>query len=150
VPERLAYPSSILGKEFSRFSTCGIDLIVEVELARRAASGRSHTPLFLLAKLPYKLEPGVTEDVPHSVSMRELPHCHAISGPLFPPSAMSARYFGGGSGGGTGSLAFGIDIGPEEVEGDEIEVVLLGPRNRSDGFESWTQISGRASGLAPR
>jgi hypothetical protein len=54
---------------------------------------------------------------------------------------MSARCFGGGSGGGTGSRAFGIDIGPEAADGDKMELVeldLLGCRNRSEGFESWT------------
>jgi hypothetical protein len=53
---------------------------------------------------------------------------------------MSARCLGGGSGGGTGSLAFGIDIGMEEVAGDEAEVYeldLLDVRNRSGGLESW-------------
>ena len=38
---------------------------------------------------------------------------------------MSTRCRGGGSGGGTGSLAFGIDIGPEAVEGEEAELKEL-------------------------
>jgi hypothetical protein len=61
-----------------------------------------------------------------------------ISGPLLPPSAMSVRCHGGGSGGGTESLAFGIDIGREEVVG-EVEFCgldLLHVRNRSEWFET--------------
>jgi ABC-type phosphate transport system substrate-binding protein len=54
---------------------------------------------------------------------------------------MSARYRGGGSGGGTGSLECGIDIGMEDVGGDEVELYELDEgevRNRSEGFESLT------------
>ena len=54
---------------------------------------------------------------------------------------MSARCRGGGSGGGTGSLELGIDIGIENVEGDEVELNELDKldvRNRSEGFGSWT------------
>jgi hypothetical protein len=54
---------------------------------------------------------------------------------------MSARCRGGGSGGGTASLAFGIDIGPGTVEGEEVELYeldLLEFRYRSAGFESCT------------
>lgn len=53
---------------------------------------------------------------------------------------MSFKYFGGGRGGGTGSLEFGIDIGIAEVEGEEAELYeldLLLDRNFS-GFDSWT------------
>jgi hypothetical protein len=46
-----------------------MDLIVEVELVRRAYSGRSAFTLCLLAKLPYRLDPGATDDPPHSVSI---------------------------------------------------------------------------------
>jgi hypothetical protein len=110
---------------------------VEVELPRRRNSGRSSLIFIVLAKLPpYKLDPGATDAIDWPQSL--LAHCHAISGPL--PSAMSARCLGGGSGGGTGSLAFGIDIGMEEVAGDEAEVYeldLLDVRNRSGGLESW-------------
>jgi hypothetical protein len=68
---------------------------------------------------------------------------------------MSARCRGGGSGGGTGSLEFGIDTGPDAVEGEEAELYeldLLEFLNRSEEFESCcTYISGRASaGLEPR
>jgi hypothetical protein len=93
-------------------------------VARRADPSCSSGMLFLLVLLPCKLEPGVTDESPHSVSTRELPHCHAISGPLSPPVAMSARCFGGGSGGGTGSLIFGIGIGTE-VEDREREELKL-------------------------
>jgi hypothetical protein len=66
---------------------------------------------------------------------------------------MSARCFGGGSGGGTGSLMFGMGIGTETVDGEEREEVKLGrcePRYRSEVIESWTWIWGRAIGLVPR
>lgn len=59
VPERLSYPSSILRWAVSLPSSPNIDLIVDVELPRRSKPGRSSIiTLFLLAKLPYKLEPG--------------------------------------------------------------------------------------------
>jgi hypothetical protein len=54
---------------------------------------------------------------------------------------MSARCRGGGSGGGTGSLECGIDIGIEDVEGEDVELYELDERevrNRSEGLESWT------------
>jgi hypothetical protein len=54
---------------------------------------------------------------------------------------MSARYGGGGSGGGTGSLAFGIDIAIEAVGGEALELYefdLDGIRNLWEWFESWT------------
>ena len=143
VPERLAYPSSSLGYEFSCLSRPVIDLTVDVELVRRVNSGRSCIALFLLPKLPpYRLDPGATDDEnpPQPLPSWELPHCHAMSGPLFPPSAISAMCRGGGSGGGTGSLAFGIDIGPG-AEGEDAEVYeldLLEFRNRSEGLESCT------------
>jgi hypothetical protein len=130
-------------------------LIVEVELPRRELSGLSSNAPFLLAKLPYKLDPGWTDgtDLLQSLSSeRGFPHVHAISGP-FPPPAMSAIDLGGGSGGGTGSRACGIDIGMEEVEGEEVELYKLDElevRNRSEGLGSWTCICGKATGLAPR
>jgi hypothetical protein len=76
------------------------------------------------AELPYKLDPAATDDdsAPQWESSCELAHCHAISGPLLPLSAMSARCRGGGSGGGTGSLEFGIDKGLGIVAGDETEL----------------------------
>jgi len=118
------------------------DFMVDVELVRRAGSERSLAILVPLAKLPYILEPGVTTEPLHSLPMREFPHCHAISGPLFPPS-MSAMCLGGGRGGGMGSLIFGMGIGTEGDEGDESElgsIDRLEVRNRSDGFESGTWI----------
>ena len=54
---------------------------------------------------------------------------------------MSVRYLGGGSGGGTGSLAFGIDIAWGGSGGDGIELYefdLLDIRILSEGFESFT------------
>jgi len=54
---------------------------------------------------------------------------------------MSAMYRGGGSGGGTGSCECGIDIGIEDVEGEEVELYELDElevRNRSEGLGSWT------------
>jgi hypothetical protein len=54
---------------------------------------------------------------------------------------MSARCRGGGSGGGTGSREFGIDIGMEKVDGEEVELCELDElevRNRSEGFGLWT------------
>ena len=155
VPERLAYPSSIRGYILSRLSSPFIDFTVLVELVRRVNSGRSSI-IFLPAKPPpYKLDPGATDDIdtPHPLPSWALPHCHAISGPLF-ASSTSARCRGGGRGGGTGSLAFGIDIGPDEVEGEDVvlyELDLLQFRYRFEGFESFTNISGRAkAGLEPR
>jgi len=73
VPERLAYPSSILGYASCRTSTPDIDLIVDAELPRRLKSGRSSMRLPRLAKLPYKLDPGSTErgGLPHPPSSRE-------------------------------------------------------------------------------
>lgn len=142
VPERLTYPSSIFGYAFSLESTPDIDLIVEAELPRRAKSDRSSVMLFRrLVKLPYRLEPGFTDGrgCLQSLSGWELAHCHAISGPLLPPSANSAICRGGGSGGGTGSLAFGIAIGPEEVAGEEEELYeldMLEDLKRSEGCES--------------
>jgi hypothetical protein len=70
VPEKLAYPSSILGYVFSLPSPPDRDFIVEVELVRRSKSGRSSIMLFLLAKLPYRLEPGATDGtcLPQSLS----------------------------------------------------------------------------------
>lgn len=142
--ERLEYPSSIFGKCGSLDSAPEMDFMVEVEveLVRRAVSGCSPGMLALLAKLPYKLEPGATEEEPpHSVSMREFPHCQAISGPLLPPASMSARCRGGGSGGGTGSFMFGIGTGTEGEEGEAsvlFSVDRLEDRNRSEGFESGT------------
>lgn len=56
-----------------------------------------------------------------------------------PLCAMSETFRGGGSGGGTGSLAFGIDIGPGIVAGDETELYgcdLLAGRNREEKVES--------------
>jgi len=44
---------------------------------------------------------------------------------LFPPSAISSKCFGGGRGGGTGSLEFGIDIGIADVAGEEAELYEL-------------------------
>jgi hypothetical protein len=92
---------------------------------------------FLLVQL--QLEPGGTDNPPHSVSTRELPHCHAISGPLSPPVAMSARCFGGG-GGGTGSLIFDKGIGTEVKarEREELKLGWLELRNRLEGLKSWT------------
>jgi hypothetical protein len=112
-------------------------LSVEVELVRRE-SGRSSTMLPLLIKLPYKLEPVATDrmDVPQSLLPCELllPHCHAISGAPRPSSVRSARCRGGGSGGGMGSRAFGIDIGIEVGEDAELkELDLLDIR---EGIES--------------
>lgn len=54
---------------------------------------------------------------------------------------MSSRCRGGGSGGGTGSREFGIDIGMENVDGEEVELCELDElevRNRSEGFGLWT------------
>jgi hypothetical protein len=101
--------------------------MVDVKLVRWALSGRSSAVLvlFLLAKPPEKLEPGVTEDLSHSMSPRELPRCHATSGPLFAAATMSARCFGG-SGGRPAPLMFGIGIGTDEVERGEIELVKVG------------------------
>ena len=139
--ERLEYPSSIFGNGGSLESAPEMDFMVEVELVRRASCGRSPDILALLAKLPCKLEPGATEEPPHSVFMCEFPHCQAISGPLLPPASMSARCRGGGSGGGTRSLVFGIAIGTEGEEGEEsvlFSVIRFEDRYRSEGFESGT------------
>jgi hypothetical protein len=128
---------------------------VDAELFRRAKSGRSSIVL-LMTLSPYRLDPGATEDTdpPQALPSCELAHCHAMSGTLFPPAAMSARCRGGGSGGGTGSLAFGIDIGLGAVEGEDAELYeldLLEFRYRSEGLGSCTYISGRArTGLGPR
>jgi len=97
---------------------------VDVELGRRECSRWFSNVLVLLleAPPPSRLEPGVigANDPPHALlPSAELPHFHAISGPLFPPEAMSARCLGGGSGGGTGSRAFGIDIGIDVGEATE-------------------------------
>jgi hypothetical protein len=143
VLERLEYPSSIFGKGISLDSTPCRDLMVEVELVRRAGSEGSLAMLVLLAILPYKLEPGVTDEPSHSASLREFPQRHAISGPLLPPASMSARCLGGGSGGGTGSLIFGMGTGTEGEDGDEkvqFSVDRLENRNRSDEIESGTWI----------
>jgi hypothetical protein len=53
------------------------------------------------------------------------PNFHARSGPLFPPDAISSKCFGGGRGGGTGSLEFGIDIGIADVAGEDVELYEL-------------------------
>ena len=45
-----------------------------------------------------------------------------MSSPFPPLSAMSTKCRGGGSGGGTGSRAFGIDIGPGIGAGEEVEL----------------------------
>jgi hypothetical protein len=151
-PDRLEYPSSILRKKVSLDLCPEIDFVVEEELARCADSGCSSRMLFLLVLLPCKLEPGVRDESPHSVSTRELPHCHAISGPLSPLVAMSARCFGGGSRGGTESLIFGIGIGTE-VEDRKREELKLGGlqlRNLSGALESWTWSWGRDTSLNPR
>ena len=126
VPDKLAYPSS---REYELSLASGmplLDLIVAVELCLRKKSGRSSMKLlFLLKKLPpSRLEPGATEEdceppQPWLFSCR-LPHFHAISGPLSPPDAMSARCRGGGRGGGTGSLEFGIDIGIDVGDAAEL------------------------------
>lgn len=113
-----------------------VDLMVEVELPRRELSGLSS---ILLAKLPHRLDPGWTDVIglPQSLLACEFPHCHAMSCPLF----WSLRCRGGGRGGGTGSREFGIDIGMEAVEGEEVELnelEELGVRNRSEGLGSWT------------
>lgn len=144
VLERLEYPSSILGNSASFDSAPPRDFMVDVELVRRAGSEGSLGILALLAplcKLPYKLEPGVTEGPSHTL-WREFPHCHAISGPLFPPP-MSAICFGGGRGGGTGSLIWGIGTGTEGEQGDESVlggIDRLEGRNRSGAFDSGTWI----------
>jgi hypothetical protein len=116
---------------------------VDVELVRRVNSGRSPILFLLIKPPPYKLDPGATDDTdaPQPLPSWELPHCQAISGPLLPPSAISARCRGGGSGGGIGSLAFGIDIGPGAAEGEDAELYeldLLEFRYRSARFESCT------------
>jgi hypothetical protein len=141
VLERLEYPSSILGKGDPFDSAPERDLMVDVELVRRAGSEHPLAILVPLARLPYILEPGVMAGPLHSLPMREFPHCHAMSGPLFLFS-MSAMCLGGGRGGGTGSLIFGMGIGTEG-EGDESvlgSIDRLEVRNRSDGFESGTWI----------
>lgn len=129
------------GKASRRESTPEIDLIVEVELDRLSISGRSSVILLpRLAKLPYKLEPGLTDDgLPQLLSSLELLHCQAMSGAPLSPEVSSAGYFGGGrGGGGPGSRALGIDIGLEGVPGENLEVKLPdleGDPNRSDGLE---------------
>ena len=95
---------------------------MDVELVRWVNSGRSSMVFLLLAKLPpCRLDPGATDDIdpPQLFPSWKLPHCHAISGPLFPPSPTCR---GGGRGGGTGSLAFGIDIGLGAVDGEDAEL----------------------------
>lgn len=124
VPDKLAYPSS---REYELSLACRppFDLIVAVEFCLRKSMGRSSIMLlFLLEKLPpYRLDPGATEDIEPPqfwLSSCRFPHFHAMSGPLFPPDAMSARCRGGGSGGGTGSREFGIDIGIDVGDAAEL------------------------------
>jgi hypothetical protein len=121
-------------------------------MTRRADPSCSSGMPFLLVQLPCKLEPGATDNPPHSVSTRELPHCHAISGPLSPPVAMSARCFGGGGGGGTGSLIFDMGNGTEvkDREREELKLGRLELRNRSGGLKSWTWSWGRDTRCNPR
>ena len=117
-------------------------MIVEAELPRRY-SGRSSVTLFLLLeKLPYRLDSTGMDgtDLAQSPSSCAFPHSQATSRPPFALSENSAICFGGGSGGGTGSLEFGIDIGMADVAGEEVdlyELDLLDIRYRSVEFDSW-------------
>jgi hypothetical protein len=118
--------------------------MVDAELLRLSKPGRSSKMIFpRLAKPPQRLDPGLIdgEGRPHPLSSRELLHCHAMSGA--PPSTLlsSSGYFGGGNGGGGGeSLALGIDIGIEDVGGENLELyeldLLEEERYRSEGFEA--------------
>lgn len=132
-------------------STPDIDLIVEAELDLLSISGLSSVRLLPpLAKLPYRLEPGLTDDIlPQLLSSFGLPHCHGRSG--FPPSPEmpNSGYFGGGrGGGGDDARAFGMGIALEDMVGENRELKLPdleGDLNRSEGLEPWMYISGRST-----
>lgn len=106
------------------------DLIVDVELDLRSKYGLSSIKLFPLpAKLPYKLEPGATDngDLPQLLSCsRALLHCHARSGSPLPSLLSKPSVFGGGSGGGgEGFLALGMDMAKDARDGEGPEAYEL-------------------------
>jgi hypothetical protein len=151
VPERLAYPSSNLGYGSRRpESMPDIDLIVDAELVLLSKSGRSSVILLpRLAKLPYKLEPGLMEEVlPQLFSSLELLHCHAISGVPLLAEVSNSGYLGGGNGGGgPGSRTLGIDIGIADESDSYLDLKLPdleGDLNRSEGLEP-TYMAGKSS-----